>query len=1131
MSAEPRWFFQTPGGTHGPIPLDDLRARIAAGAIPPETLVWYDGAPQSVPASWLIEEWNVSQDDRTTEGVCLYEIHQALAEGQLHPEAVAWRPGDANSRTLATLFGMAPAPQTPQVPAASPQPKLASSQPAAPADSPLGEGPWDLFISYARKDNQPARPGEAGWVTAFIEALQAEHRRATGGHELRVFFDKEDIRPSDNWEWRIGRGLRESKLLLAFLSPNYFKSEWCRREWEAWVEHEIARHVLSEGITPVYFVEVPGFPDAADQENAAWMGNYRRRQHFDLHPFVPQGVEALRHEALRARLAELERLIRERTERVDRAAASPNTVPDYNPCFVGRLRELDALFEMLSLRRMGVVAAVHGLGGMGKTELSFTYAHAFAHEYPGGRYLLRCEGRDDLRAVLCDLAPDIGVEFTDDEKKSLDLSFPKIRAGLARWGREKGRVLLVLDNVDRRELLSKQQTDLLNLGQDIVHLLGTTRLEPPPAAQRSGVRAAAHETTAWLAIDELPPDDAVRLIEKHRPFTDASERAAARQIAADLGGFALAIETIAVHLANEPNLSCKAMLEDIRANVLPVLDVLGADASVELRRHNHEKLLGRLIRPTLDRLTPPERLAVEFAALLPPDQVVIPWLRALVAKTFPELGAALGPGRPDPWHDGVVRRLAGLRLLPSVVDVDPDRRPRVMRMHRLVQKVVAEPPDENAATDPALASKWDARIGAIEQLVHGRLGFLEKGWLDWDNRWEVEPLAALATHWLDQGRTTAPPIANRVMVRLDAMARLTEAEPLVRQALQVGERVLGPEHPSTLDSVNNLAALLESKGDYAGALPLYQRALEASERVLGPEHPDTLASVNNLAFVLSSKGDYAGALPLYQRALEARERVLGPEHPDTLASVNNLAALLSSKGDYAGALPLYQRALEASERVLGPEHPDTLASVQALADVLEKTGRAADARPLRLRALAAVARKPDATPLQLRTAALDSYKLGDSAQAIALLERVLARGFEIPGTHCHLARIGLLTDRFDDAREHAREAWEHRAEAPPYVVPRILWLQLACDLLTNPHSEIRNPTSAILLGRLKTALQAEGAHMEWSMGPVLEHLRANLTPDAHALLAALVAALSDVKNLPALDAFPAWRDATPRGLN
>ena len=74
----------------------------------------------------------------------------------------------------------------------------------------------------------------------------------------------------------------------------------------------------------------------------------------------------------------------------------------------------------------------------------------------------------------------------------------------------------------------------------------------------------------------------------------------------------------------------------------------------------------------------------------------------------------------------------------------------------------------------------------------------------------------------------------------------------------------------------------------------YQRALTARERVLGPDHPDTLISVNNLAFLYESTGRYGEAEPLYQRALTARERVLGPEHPDTLTSVNNPAYLLGS---------------------------------------------------------------------------------------------------------------------------------------------------------------------------------------------------------------------------------------------
>ena len=67
-----------------------------------------------------------------------------------------------------------------------------------------------------------------------------------------------------------------------------------------------------------------------------------------------------------------------------------------------------------------------------------------------------------------------------------------------------------------------------------------------------------------------------------------------------------------------------------------------------------------------------------------------------------------------------------------------------------------------------------------------------------------------------------------------------------------------------------------SKDDYAGAQPLFERALKGFERVLGPEHPSTLMSMNNLAGLLMRKGDYVGAQPLFERALEVHEQILGP---------------------------------------------------------------------------------------------------------------------------------------------------------------------------------------------------------------------------------------------------------------
>jgi tetratricopeptide (TPR) repeat protein len=146
-------------------------------------------------------------------------------------------------------------------------------------------------------------------------------------------------------------------------------------------------------------------------------------------------------------------------------------------------------------------------------------------------------------------------------------------------------------------------------------------------------------------------------------------------------------------------------------------------------------------------------------------------------------------------------------------------------------------------------------------------------------------------------------LSQRSRFVMDA-ARFASVTALWREAVSTIEDHLGPEHPDTGQSLNNLAGLLQDQGDFAGARPLYERALAIREEALGPEHPDTAQSLNNLAGLLQDQGDFAGARPLYERALAIAEKALGPEHPHTATSLNNLAGLLRAQGDFAGARPL-----------------------------------------------------------------------------------------------------------------------------------------------------------------------------------------------------------------------------------
>jgi CHAT domain-containing protein/Tfp pilus assembly protein PilF len=221
-----------------------------------------------------------------------------------------------------------------------------------------------------------------------------------------------------------------------------------------------------------------------------------------------------------------------------------------------------------------------------------------------------------------------------------------------------------------------------------------------------------------------------------------------------------------------------------------------------------------------------------------------------------------------------------------------------------------------------------------------------------------------------------------------------KAEPLYQRALVIKEKALGPEHPDVAGSLNNLANLYYSKGDYAKAEPLYQRALVIWEKALGPEHPDVATSLHNLAGLYYSKGDYPKAEPLFERALAIKEKTLGPEHPDVATPLNNLANLYNSKGDYAKAEPLYQRALAIREKALGPEHPDVAGSLNNLASLYHSKGDYAMAGPLFERALAirekSLGPEHPAVAYSLNNLANLYYSKGDYAQAEPLFQRALA---------------------------------------------------------------------------------------------------------------------------------------------
>ena len=370
--------------------------------------------------------------------------------------------------------------------------------------------------------------------------------------------------------------------------------------------------------------------------------------------------------------------------------------------------------------------------------------------------------------------------------------------------------------------------------------------------------------------------------------------------------------------------------------------------------------------------------------------------------------------------DGALARLAEASLLAFSLDG------QAVIAHRLVLRVIRD----GLARHQRLAAVCQAAATALDARARALAGSPDRAAI----RDVPEQVTALWHATAGLAGTSGELEAALLRLRLWALHHLNELGDSMPQAIAVGEpllkdaeRVLGPDHPSTLASRSCLANAYQAAGRAAEAIGLHQQALAAQERVLGPDHPNTLTSRSNLATAYRDAGRGAEAIPLCEQTLADRERALGPDHRDTLASRNNLANAYQAAGRAAEAIGLHEQTLTDREQALGPDHPDTAASRSNLATAYQAAGRATEAIPLHEQTLTDRERAlgPDhPDTLQSRGNLAAAYQAaGRAAEAIGLHEQTLtdrerALGPDHPGTlvsRNNLAAAYQAAGRIDEA--------------------------------------------------------------------------------------------------------------------
>lgn len=677
----------------------------------------------------------------------------------------------------------------------------------------------------------------------------------------------------------------------------------------------------------------------------------------------------------------LERLRVETPTDIPEAGGAITNVPINVPRhFVGREADLSAIDAALrSADGRVAIAALHGLRGVGKTTLAAAYAAQHRDDYRA-TWWVRAETESTIGADLVGLGVRLNwVSPTEKEQAALGTVLDRLRD-------QGDRILLIYDNVTNANQLRK----FLIRGSK-AHVIVTSNAPVwRDLASPVEIEVWPKEIGAEYLIGRTGQDE---------------ERNLASRLSEALGGLPLAHAQAASYCEDVGIALSEYLGRFERATMKFLEDSAYAPADYHPEHASEHK----------DRLTVAStfRLAIEQAAERHPAAKPLIVRAALLAAEpiplflFSEAPEIFGDELPAPLAgDSVDKVIMALRAV-ALVDREsiPDERDPLtttdcIRLHRLVRQVARA-----QCEGEARARVQRAMIQALAKVYPAKALSDPKSWS------RARRLDALAMPLVEDSTTfagieqSACSLLDRLaLFRQGSLAAYSQARPLFQRALNIRETVLGPEHPDTARSFNNLGDLFNAQGDSTRALSHYERALAIRRKVLGGNHADTAESLNNIGYQLQMKGDFVNARSYYDQALTIRETVLGRDHPDTALSLNNIGYLLRTQRRLGEAREYYERALAIKELALGPNDPGTALSQNNLGYLLLLQRDLAGAR-------------------SLFEKAVSSYKMAlgpdhpDTARALDNLGAVLRRQNDVEGAlPCCKEALAILEKSL--GREH-----------------------------------------------------------------------------------------------------------------
>lgn len=581
-----------------------------------------------------------------------------------------------------------------------------------------------------------------------------------------------------------------------------------------------------------------------------------------------------------------------------------------NDQFTGRHGFLDQLATKLwenDSPKFSYRIVLHGLGGIGKTQIALRYAHTHREKY-GNVFWVSAVSEATILTGFQEIGKHTGC-VENIEK----LEPTEIAARVLNWMNSQKQWLLVFDNLELDDSVVKK---FLPHPSSLKHMLMTTR------NRHCDISAEKFE----VAVLQL--DEAVELLLTRSNITDTTEaREEATSVVKLLGNLPLAIEQAAAYIREVSKDIFKFMKRYTEARLLfdkkPQKGIRDYEGSVAT---TWSLSFSQIEKTNTDAST-----LMRLTAFLDPDGILIEFLEAGRNGVTEQVQQFL----PD--SERFDRALGDLERF-SLIKRQGTGKESIVVIHRLVQDVVIDEMSPEIRSD----------------MTGVMIGLSDSAFPHWKSTRTIDNEDRLRCRkYQDQVLAMLSKVSScDSIVLADIIWRIgrfflddgkpKEATELLIKAIGGFETVEDGRHRTILAKAHLGRAAME-QGHPEKAIDILEPLSKIAISFLGPEDLDTFEVLSRLAWVYANHNRLEEAVNLQEKVLEAGTRLLGVDDPETLSAMIALASSYRRQNKCVDAEKLEVKVLEARTRLFGEEHPDTLVAMGNLASTYKRQNKLKDA--------------------------------------------------------------------------------------------------------------------------------------------------------------------------------------------